>query len=98
MRHAVRARNIIAIVAVIMAGCATAEPGTPTPEPQIAAVQPQQAPVKRRIERTIVPKARSPHKVQVARNVTAIPRGIGHAEMERLAEVMPCKESDTDCE
>ena len=57
--------------------------------------------MKRRIERTVltvVPEARSQHEVQVARNITAILRGMRHAELERLAEVMPCKEGDTDCE
>jgi hypothetical protein len=53
--------------------------------------------MKRRIKRTVltvVPEARSPHDVQVARNITAILRGMRHAELERLA----CKEGDTDCE
>ena len=48
--------------------------------------------------RTTVPDARSPHEVQVARNATAILRGMRHAELEQLAEVMPCKEGDTNCE
>jgi hypothetical protein len=96
-----RASSSIAIVAVVLAGCAPAELVAPTPEPQIIAVQPQRAPMKRRIERTVltvVPEARSPHGVQVARNITAILRGMRHAELERSAEVMPCKEGDTDCE
>jgi len=98
MRPTMRTCNIITIVAVVvMAGCATPEPVTPTPEPQIATVQPQRAQVKRRTVRTMVRKARSPHDVQVARNVTAILWGMRHAELERLAEV-PCKEGDTDCE
>ena len=99
MRPTMRTCNIITIVAVVvMAGCATPEPVTATPEPQIATVQPQRAPVKRRTVRTMVRKARSPHDVQVARNVTAILWGMRHAELERLAEVMLCEESDTDCE
>jgi hypothetical protein len=93
-----RASSSIAIVAVVLAGCAPAELVAPTPEPQIVAVQPQRAPMKRRIERTVVPEARSPHEVQVARNITAILRGMRHAELEQLGEVMPCKEGDTDCE
>ena len=93
-----RASSSIAIVAVVLAGCAPAELVAPTPEPQIAAVQPQRAPMKRRIARTVALEARSPHEVQVARNITAILRGMRHAELERLAEVMPCKEGDTDCE
>jgi PBP1b-binding outer membrane lipoprotein LpoB len=96
-----RANGIIAIVAIVLAGCATPEPATPTTEPQIATVQPQRLQVKRRMERpvrTTVPDARSPHEVQIARNVTAILRGMRHAELERLAEVMPCKEGDIDCE
>ena len=96
-----RASSIIAIVTVVLAGCATPEPATPTTEPQIATVQPQRMLVKRRMKRpvrTTVPDVRSPLEVQVARNVTAILRGMRHAELERLAEVMPCKEGDTDCE
>ena len=54
--------------------------------------------MKRRIARTVALEARSPHEVLVARNITAILRGMRHAELERLAEVMPCKEGDTDCE
>ena len=93
-----RASSSIAIVAVVLAGCAPAELVAPTPEPQIAAVQPQRAPMKRRTVLTVVPEARSPHEGQVARNLTAILRGMRHAELERLAEEMPCKEGDTDCE
>ena len=71
---------------VVLAGCATPEPATPTTEQQIATVQPQRLLVKRRMERpvrTTVPDVRSPLEVQVARNVTAILQGI--AELERLA-------------
>jgi hypothetical protein len=78
-----------------------ARAGDAKAEPQIATVQHQWPLVKRRTERSVrttVSDARSPHEVQVARNLTAILRGMRHAELERLAEVMPCKEGDTDCE
>ena len=64
-----RASSIIAIMAVVLAGCATPEPATPTTEPQIATVQHQWPLVKRRMERpvrTTVPDVRSPHEVQIA--------------------------------
>jgi type IV pilus biogenesis protein CpaD/CtpE len=96
-----RANGIIAIAAIVLAGCATPEPATPTTEPQIATVQHLWPLVKRRMERSVrttVSDARSPHEVQVARNLTAILRGMRHAELERLAEMMPCKEGDIDCE
>ena len=96
-----RARSI-AIAAVTLAGCAAPEPVKQTPEPQIAAVQsPQRAPVTRRMERPVraivLEELRSPHEVQVARNVTAILRGMRHAELERKGMV-PCEEGDAGCE
>ena len=92
----------IAIAAVTLTGCAAPEPVKQTLEPQIAAVQsPQKAPVRRRMERPVRPivleDLRSPHEVQVTRNVTAILRGMRHAERERTGMV-PCKQGDAGCE
>jgi hypothetical protein len=96
-----RARSI-AIAAFTLAGCTAPEPVKQTPEPQIAAIQlPQRAPVRRRMERpvrAIVPEElRSPHEVQVAGNVTAILRGMRHAELVRTG-IIPCEEGDAGCE
>ena len=96
-----RARSI-AIAAVTLAGCAAPQPAKQTPEPQIAAIQlPQRAPVRRRMERPVraivLEELRSPHEVQVARNVTAILRGMRHAELVRTGMV-PCEEGDASCE
>ena len=43
-------------------------------------------------------EVRSQHEVQVARNVTAILRGMIHAELQRLAEKVLCEDGDPDCE
>jgi len=92
----------IAIVAITLGGCATTEQVATTPEPEIVIAQLQRMPVKRRIARparAIVPEGvRSPHDIQVARNVTAILRGMRHAGVERLAETAPCETRDADCE
>jgi hypothetical protein len=92
----------IAIAAVTLAGCVAPEPVKQTPEPQIAAVQlPERTPIRRRMERPVrvivLEELRSPHEVQVARNVTAILRGMRHAELERTGMV-PCEEGDAGCE
>ena len=92
----------IAIVAITLGGCATPEQVATTPEPEIVIAQLQRMPVKRRIARparAIVPEGvRSPHDIKVARNVTAILRGMRHARDERSAEAEPCTAGDTDCE
>jgi len=92
----------IAIVAITLGGCATPEQVATTPEPEIVIAQLQRMPVKRRIARparAIVPEGvRSPHDIEVARNVTAILRGMRHARDERSAEATPCTAGDTDCE
>jgi hypothetical protein len=92
----------IAIVAIALSGCATTEQVATAPAPQIVGVLPQQVPVKRRIARPAraiaTQEVRSPHDIQVARNVTAIMRGMRHAEVERLAETTPCNDGDADCE
>ena len=92
----------IAIAAVILAGCAAPEPVKQAPGPQIASVQSiQRAPAGRRTERHAVAiepeEVRSPYDVQVARNVTAILRGIRHAELEQ-AGMVPCEDGDAGCE
>lgn len=92
----------IAIAVVTLAGCAATEPVKQTPEPQIAAVQPpRRAPARRRMERPVraiePEEVRSPYDVQVARNVTAILRGMRHAELER-AGMVPCEDGDAGCE
>jgi len=90
----------IAIVAITLGGCATTEQVATTPEPEIVIAQPQRMPMKqRRPARAVVPEGvRSPHDIQVARNVTAILRGMRHARDERSAEAEPCTAGDTDCE
>jgi len=70
-------------------------------EPQLAAGQPHKPPVKRRTMqavRMMENEVRSQHEVQVARNVTAILRGMIHAELQRLAEKVLCEDGDPDCE
>ena len=92
----------IAIVAITLGGCATTEQVATTPEPEIVISQPQRMPMKQRIARparAVVPEGvRSPHDIQVARNVTAILRGMRHAGVERVAEAAPCETGDAGCE
>ena len=57
--------------------------------------------MKQRMERpvrTMENEVRSAHDVQVARNVTAILRGMRHAELQRSAEKVSCEEGNPDCE
>lgn len=69
---------------------------------EIVIAQPQRMPMKQRIARparAVVPEGiRSPHDIQVARNVTAILRGMRHAGVERVAEAAPCETGDAGCE
>ena len=92
----------IAIVAITLGGCATTEQVATTPEPKIVIAPPQRMPMKQRIARparAVVPEGvRSPHDIQVARNVTAILRGMRHAGVERVAEAAPCETEDAGCE
>ena len=53
--------------------------------------------MERPVRAMVLDELRSPHEVQVARNVTAILRGMRHAELERKGMV-PCEEGDAGCE